>query len=150
MSKKRFDTPWSVLIDFIIFHIPILAATTHAATIKAQFIAEWNKHAGVLLKIAPNNIFSMAIRNQLGKANWPGRGWSGPVPSHFYPLIEGYLVVRVQFPLPWQWRLQNHFYKFLHLKMTWDMIGQKFDMLHQNDTSCPLMAIFISLAQCKI
>jgi len=41
----------------------------------------------------------MAICTQLGKANWPGRGRSGPFPSHFYPSTEGYLVVGVQFPL---------------------------------------------------
>jgi len=87
------------LIGFTVFHTPILAATTHAAYQQNRFIAECNKRAGVLQKIAPKSNFSMAIRTQLGKANRPGRGQSGPVPSHFYPSTEGYLVVGVQFPM---------------------------------------------------
>ena len=83
----------------MVFHTPILAATTHAAYQQNRFIAECNKRAGVLQKIAPKSNFSMAIRTRLGKANQPGRGRSGPVPSHFYPLTEGNLVVGVQFLL---------------------------------------------------
>jgi len=87
------------LISFMVFHTPILAATTHAAYQQNQFIAECNKHAGVLQKIAPKNIFSMAIHTRLGKANRPGRGWSGLVQSQFHPSTEGKLVVGVRFPL---------------------------------------------------
>ena len=86
-------------MGFLVFHTPILAATTHAAAIKARFIAECNKHAGVLQKIAPKNIFSMAIHTRLGKANRPGRGRSGLVQSQFHPSTEGKLVVGVRFPL---------------------------------------------------
>jgi len=69
MLKKRFNTWWLMSISFTVFHTPSLAATTHAATNKAWFIAEHNKHAGVLLKIAPKNISPMAIHTWLGKVN---------------------------------------------------------------------------------
>jgi len=119
--EKRFDNTM-ISVDrfygFTVFHTPILAATTHAAAIKAQFIAECNKHAGVLQKIAPKNNFSITIHTQFGKANWPGRAQSRPVQWHFYPSTEGYSVGGVQLPLhttvkiaewllqfssPWKW-----------------------------------------------
>jgi len=73
----------------MVFYTPILAATTYAAYQQNRFIAECNKCAGVLQKIAPKSIFSMVICTQLGKVNQPGRGQSGPVQSHFYYLTEG-------------------------------------------------------------
>jgi len=45
----------------MVFHTLILAATTHATNQQNQLIAECNKHAGVLQKIAPKSNFSMAI-----------------------------------------------------------------------------------------
>ncbi len=58
--KKLF---WLTMIVFSVFQMPILAATTYAASNNDQFVAVCIICAAVLQRIAAENSFSMAINN---------------------------------------------------------------------------------------
>jgi len=58
--KKLF---WLTMIVFSVFQMPILAATTYAASNNDQFVAVCIICAAVLQRIAAENCFSMAINN---------------------------------------------------------------------------------------
>ena len=94
--EKMLLRPWCFLL---LFDGVILASATYVASYKAQFIAECNKCAGLVQKIAPKNNLSMVIHTQLGTPNRPGRGWFRSVQSHFPPPTDYYLVVRERFLL---------------------------------------------------